>query len=97
MSTYDEERACGTIKTSGVSYETMTPDDMVEVDLNGNRVRSVVGPAVRHAEACRSFFKAYKRLKAGDGVCRRDIAYIPEILHTSQPILTSCQYPADLD
>lgn len=33
------------IKPSGISYDTMTPDDMVVVDLEGNKVEGQWNPS----------------------------------------------------
>ena len=38
VSGIDRESGLFVIKPSGVDYETMTKDDMVVMDLNGNRV-----------------------------------------------------------
>ena len=51
VSAYDEQTGLVVIKPSGVSYETMTADDMVEVDLDGSRVEGAE-TVVRHADSC---------------------------------------------
>ncbi|MFR7478614.1 MAG: class II aldolase/adducin family protein, partial [Acutalibacteraceae bacterium] len=38
VSGIDREKGLFVIKPSGVEYDTMTPDDMVVVDLDGNKV-----------------------------------------------------------
>lgn len=45
VSAYDEETGLVVIKPSGVSYETMSADDMVVVDLNGDRVEGMLNPS----------------------------------------------------
>lgn len=45
VSAYDEETGLVVIKPSGVSYDTMTADNMVVVDLNGNRVEGTFNPS----------------------------------------------------
>ena len=45
VSGIDRETGLIVIKPSGVSYETMTADDMVVVDLNGNRVEGRYNPS----------------------------------------------------
>jgi L-ribulose-5-phosphate 4-epimerase len=58
VSAYDEETGCLVIKPSGVSYDTMTADDMVVVDLSGNRVEGTLNPSSdtpTHVELYRAF------------------------------------------
>jgi L-ribulose-5-phosphate 4-epimerase len=45
VSTIDREKGLVVIKPSGVSYETMTADDMVVVDLEGNRQEGNLKPS----------------------------------------------------
>ena len=45
VSAYDEEAGVAAIKPSGVSYDTMTADDMVVVDLDGNTVEGKLRPS----------------------------------------------------
>jgi len=45
VSAYDEQTGLVVIKPSGVSYETMSPDDMVVVDLDGKRVEGSLKPS----------------------------------------------------
>lgn len=45
VSAYDEDTGFVVIKPSGVSYETMTADDMVVVDLDGKRVEGKLNPS----------------------------------------------------
>jgi L-ribulose-5-phosphate 4-epimerase len=61
VSGIDREKGLMVIKPSGVSYETMTADDMVVVDLNGNRVEGKLNPSSdtpTHIE----LYKAYPEL-----------------------------------
>ena len=46
------------IKPSGVDYDTMTPDDMVVVDLDGNKVEGKLNPSsdtATHVELYKAF------------------------------------------
>ncbi len=45
VSAIDRERGLVVIKPSGVSYETMKVDDMVVLDLDGNRVEGTLRPS----------------------------------------------------
>ncbi len=45
VSEIDRESGLFVIKPSGVDYETMTPDDMVVMDLNGNKVEGDLNPS----------------------------------------------------
>ncbi len=63
VSAYDEETGYVVIKPSGVSYDTMTADDMVVVDLDGNRIEGTLNPSSdtpTHVE----LYKAFKGVKA---------------------------------
>jgi len=63
VSAYDEQTGLAVIKPSGVSYETMTADDMVVVDLEGSRVEGALKPSSdtpTHVE----IYKAFKGVKA---------------------------------
>lgn len=44
-SAFDRDEGLVVIKPSGVSYENMTPDEMVVVDLDGNRVEGQLRPS----------------------------------------------------
>ena len=58
VSEIDRERECVVIKPSGVSYDTMTADDMVVVDLNGNVIEGRLNPSSdlpTHLELYRAF------------------------------------------
>jgi len=62
-SAYDEETGLVVIKPSGVSYETMTADDMAVVDLDGKHVEGTLNPSSdtpTHIE----LYKAFKGIKA---------------------------------
>ena len=45
VSAIDRERGLFVIKPSGVEYESMKPEDMVVMDLNGNRVEGKLRPS----------------------------------------------------
>ena len=45
VSEIDRESGLFVIKPSGVDYETMTPDDMVVMDLNGKKVEGKLNPS----------------------------------------------------
>ncbi len=45
VSGIDRERGLFVIKPSGVEYDALTPDDMVVVDLNGNKVEGRYNPS----------------------------------------------------
>ncbi len=45
VSEYDPETKLFVIKPSGVSYETMKPEDMVVMDLDGNKVEGELNPS----------------------------------------------------
>jgi L-ribulose-5-phosphate 4-epimerase len=63
VSAYDQETGYVVIKPSGVSYETMSADDMVVVDLKGNRIEGTLNPSSdtpTHIE----LYKAFKGVKA---------------------------------
>ena len=45
VSGIDRETGCFVIKPSGVEYEELTPEDMVVMDLNGNKVEGHYNPS----------------------------------------------------
>ncbi len=45
VSGIDRETGCFAIKPSGVEYENLTPDDMVIMDLNGNKIEGTYKPS----------------------------------------------------
>lgn len=58
VSAIDREQGLFVIKPSGVPYDTMTADDMVVMDLNGNKVEGRLNPSSdtpTHLELYRSF------------------------------------------
>ena len=63
VSAYDEETGLVVIKPSGVSYETMTTDDMVVVDLAGNRVEGTLNPS-SDTPTHVALYTAFKGVKA---------------------------------
>jgi L-ribulose-5-phosphate 4-epimerase len=63
VSAYDQETGYVVIKPSGVSYDMMKADDMVVVDLKGNRIEGTLNPSSdtpTHIE----LYKAFKGVKA---------------------------------
>jgi L-ribulose-5-phosphate 4-epimerase len=58
VSGIDREKGLFVIKPSGVPYDALTPDDMVVVDLNGNKVEGRLNPSSdtpTHCELYNSF------------------------------------------
>ena len=58
VSAIDRESGLFVIKPSGVDYETMTPDDMVVMDLNGKKVEGKLNPSSdtpTHVEIYKAF------------------------------------------
>jgi L-ribulose-5-phosphate 4-epimerase len=63
VSAYDEDTGYMVIKPSGVNYDTMTAEDMVLVDLDGNLVEGALNPSSdtpTHVE----LYKSFKGVKA---------------------------------
>ncbi len=61
VSEIDRESGLFVIKPSGVDYDTMTPDDMVVMDLEGNKVEGKLNPSSdtpTHVE----IYKAFKEV-----------------------------------
>ncbi|MDE7186064.1 MAG: L-ribulose-5-phosphate 4-epimerase AraD, partial [Lachnospiraceae bacterium] len=61
VSEIDRESGIFAIKPSGVDYDKLTPDDMVLVDLNGNKVEGRYNPSsdtATHVDR----YKAYKEI-----------------------------------
>ncbi len=61
VSAIDRESGLFVIKPSGVEYDTMTPDDMVVMDLDGNKVEGKLNPSSdtpTHVE----IYKAFKEV-----------------------------------
>ncbi|MBE5828988.1 MAG: L-ribulose-5-phosphate 4-epimerase [Butyrivibrio sp.] len=58
VSEIDRESGLFVIKPSGVDYDTMTPDDMVVMDLDGNKVEGKLNPSSdtpTHVEIYKAF------------------------------------------
>jgi len=58
VSEIDRESGCVVIKPSGVSYESMQPENMVVVDLNGRKIEGTLNPSSdtpTHLELYRRF------------------------------------------
>ena len=64
VSEYDPETKLFVIKPSGVSYETMKPEDMVVMDLEGNRVEGELNPSSDTPTHLRSTRPGAIRLRA---------------------------------
>lgn len=61
VSGIDREKGLFVIKPSGVDYDKLTPDDMVVMDLDGNRVEGRYNPSsdtATHVELYKAFPKA---------------------------------------
>lgn len=61
VSAIDRESGCFVIKPSGVEYDLLSPDDMVVMDLNGNKVEGSLNPSSdtpTHIE----LYKAFKNI-----------------------------------
>lgn len=74
VSGIDREKGLFVIKPSGVDYEKLTPEDMVVVDLDGNKVEGVLNPSSDTA----THLELYRAFKAVGG-----------IVHTHSPMATS--------
>ena len=74
VSAIDRESGYFVIKPSGVDYEKLTPEDMVVMDLEGNRVEGKLNPSSDTATHC----ELYKAFPAVGG-----------IVHTHSPWATS--------
>ena len=74
VSEIDRETGYCVIKPSGVDYETMTPDDMVVMDLDGNRIEGRYKPSSDTA----THIELYKKYPEIGGV-----------VHTHSPEATS--------
>lgn len=56
----DREKGLFVIKPSGVDYETMKPEDMVVVDLDGNKVEGDLNPS--DTETHRIFYQKFPNI-----------------------------------
>lgn len=64
VSGIDRESGLFVIKPSGVDYDLLTPDDMVVVDLNGNKVEGKYNPSsdtATHVELQPQSIPEYRR------------------------------------
>ena len=68
VSAIDRESGLFVIKPSGVDYDTMTPDDMVVMDLNGNKVEGKLNPS----SDTPTHVEIYKAFKEVGGVVQYD-------------------------
>ena len=57
VSAIDREKGLFVIKPSGVPYDTMTADDMVVMDLNGNKVEGKLNPSSDTPTHCELYNK----------------------------------------
>ena len=64
VSGIDRERSLVVIKPSGVSYEDLTPDMLVVLDLNGNQIEGTLNPS----SDTRTHLELYKAYPALGGV-----------------------------
>ena len=74
VSGIDRASGCFVIKPSGVDYDVLTPDDMVVMDLDGNRIEGKYKPS-SDTDTHRELYKKY--------------ADIGGIVHTHSPEATS--------
>ena len=71
VSEIDRESGLFVIKPSGVDYETMTPDDMVVMDLDGNKVEGKLNPS----SDTPTHLEIYKAFKDVGGVVHTHSSY----------------------
>ena len=71
VSAIDRESGLFVIKPSGVDYETMTPDDMVVMDLDGNKVEGKLNPS----SDTPTHLEIYKAFKDVGGVVHTHSSY----------------------
>ena len=71
VSGIDREAGLFVIKPSGVDYETMTPDDMVVMDLDGNKVEGKLNPS----SDTPTHLEIYKAFKDVGGVVHTHSSY----------------------
>lgn len=74
VSGIDREKGLFVIKPSGVDYDKLTPEDMVVMDLNGNRIEGVLNPS-SDTPTHLALYKAFQELGG--------------IVHTHSPWATS--------
>ena len=61
VSGIDREAGLFVIKPSGVEYDLLTPEDMVVVDLKGNKVEGRYNPFLRHTATIRFYITVSPR------------------------------------
>ncbi len=71
VSAIDRESGLFVIKPSGVEYDTMTPDDMVVMDLEGNKVEGNLNPS----SDTPTHLEIYKAFKEVGGVVHTHSSY----------------------
>lgn len=65
VSGIDRESGLFVIKPSGVEYDKLTPDDMVVVDLNGNKVEGRYNPSSDTPDTCGSLQPVSENRRSG--------------------------------
>jgi len=71
VSELDEESGIFAIKPSGVDYNLLTPDDMVLIDLDGNKVEGKLNPS----SDTPSHLELYRNFQSIGGVCHTHSSY----------------------
>ena len=71
VSELDEESGIFAIKPSGVDYNLLTPDDMVLIDLDGNKVEGKLNPS----SDTPTHLELYRNFQSIGGVCHTHSSY----------------------
>lgn len=71
VSELDEESGIFAIKPSGVDYNLLTPDDMVLIDLDGNKVEGKYNPS----SDTPTHLELYRNFQSIGGVCHTHSSY----------------------
>ncbi|MCR5638051.1 MAG: L-ribulose-5-phosphate 4-epimerase [Lachnospiraceae bacterium] len=71
VSELDEESGIFAIKPSGVDYNLLTPDDMVLIDLDGNKVEGKFNPS----SDTPTHLELYRNFQSIGGVCHTHSSY----------------------
>ena len=71
VSGIDRERGLVVIKPSGVEYEVLRPDDMVVLDLDGNRIEGLLNPS----SDTKTHLELYKAFPALGGIVHTHSPY----------------------
>ena len=91
VSAIDRESGLFVIKPSGVEYDTMTPDDMVVMDLNGNKVEGKLNPS----SDTPTHLEIYKAFKEVGGVVHTHSSYATSWAQAGRGIPGYGTTPAD--